>query len=125
MARLASLVVVFQAIGLALALPAPQGSAKPASEQWLVALKPEVSSDSDLMLHARWVSELHAKNVAKRDDAPAGLEKTFQFPGFSAYVGSFDDDTLDAIRHNPNVSTLSEIYDGGRRTNNNIHRSLL
>jgi hypothetical protein len=109
MARLTSLALVFQAIGLAVALPASQGSTVPAAEQWLVALKPEVSSDSDLELHARWVSELHAKNVQKRDDAPAGLEKTFQFPGFSAYVGSFDEDTLDAIKHNPNVSSPSRI----------------
>lgn len=109
MARLTSLALVFQAIGLAVALPASQGSAAPAAEQWIVALKPEVSSDSDLELHARWVSEVHAKNVQKRDDAPAGLEKTFQFPGFSAYVGSFDEETLDAIKHNPNVSGLSEM----------------
>ncbi|KAH7268594.1 hypothetical protein MRS44_011136 [Fusarium solani] len=108
MARLTSLALVFQAIGLAVALPASQGSTVPAAEQWLVALKPEVSSDSDLELHARWVSELHAKNVQKRDDAPAGLEKTFQFPGFSAYVGSFDEDTLDAIKHNPNVTAVEK-----------------
>ncbi|KAI8716763.1 hypothetical protein NCS52_00970700 [Fusarium sp. LHS14.1] len=108
MARLASLVLVFQAIGLTAALPTSQGSTAPAAEQWLVALKPEVSSDADLKLHARWVSELHAKNVQKRDDAPAGLEKTFQFPGFSAYVGSFDEETLDAIKHDPNVTAVEK-----------------
>ncbi|KAM0424542.1 hypothetical protein ACHAPT_010258 [Fusarium lateritium] len=77
-----------------------------ALEQWIVALKPEVSSDSDFDLHARWVSELHAINVKKRDDAPTGLEKTFKFPGFSGYVGSFGDDTLNAIKNNPNVTAV-------------------
>ncbi|KAH6687204.1 peptidase S8/S53 domain-containing protein [Plectosphaerella plurivora] len=71
----------------------------------LLALGAEAASD--LALHARWVSDIHARSVQRRGDVGgSGLERTFAFPGFAGYVGSFDEETLEEIRANVNVTAV-------------------
>jgi hypothetical protein len=89
--------VSFLALG---AHAAPQARSAPG--KYIVALKPEAASD--LALHARWVSDVHARGVRRRGDVEGGLERTFEFAGFAGYAGSFDEETLEEIRANVNVS---------------------
>lgn len=70
--------------------------------RYIVTLKPDAGIDLDL--HARWVSDIHARNLRSRSGNTAGLESTFSFPGFTGYTGAFDDATLEAIKANVNVS---------------------
>ncbi|KPM41692.1 Alkaline protease 1 [Neonectria ditissima] len=104
MAPLFTLVLSLLAVGHGRALPAPASEPQLIPGKWIVALKPEVASDLDL--HTRWVSDLHARSIERRDDGVSGVDKTFDFPGFAGYSGSFNDETLEAIRANPNVSAV-------------------
>jgi hypothetical protein len=74
---------------------------KPTSNRWIVAIKPE--SSSELQHHVRWVNDLHTRNMQKRGGVTIGIESTFDFPGFAGYSGSFDEETLEELKSNPNV----------------------
>lgn len=88
---------VFVAAGHAL----PASSSNVVPGKFVVALK--ASADLDLDSHTQWVSEVHARNIARRAGDSTGVDQTFSFPGYQAYSGSFDEETLDSIRANPNV----------------------
>ncbi|VUC31176.1 unnamed protein product [Clonostachys rosea] len=93
---------LFQAItafaAVASALPAStSGEAK----KYLVKL--ESSSDADLTAHTQWVTEIHSRSLARRGGETAGVEKEFSFPGYQGYSGSFDEETLAAIKANPEI----------------------
>lgn len=103
MSRLFTLVLSFLAAGHVKALPAPASESELVPGKWIVALKPEAASDLDL--HTRWVSDIHTRSIERRDDGVSGLDKKFDFPGFAGYSGSFNHETLEAIRANPNVRT--------------------
>ncbi|KAM5349951.1 hypothetical protein ACJ41O_006456 [Fusarium nematophilum] len=104
MMSLIPLFISFLAVGSAKPLSSPPTKPQSIPGTWIVALKPE--SAPELELHTRWVSEIHARSIERRDDGATGVEKTFEFPGFAGFSGSFTDDTLEAIRANPNVSAL-------------------
>lgn len=74
-----------------------------AAGRFVVTLKPNAAVDLDL--HARWVADVHARNLRRRGDITPGLSTTFSFNDFAGYAGAFDDDTLEAIRANVNVRT--------------------
>ncbi|KAF5019286.1 hypothetical protein F66182_8704 [Fusarium sp. NRRL 66182] len=76
--------------------------------RWIVALKPE--SAPDLQHHVRWVTELHARNLQKRGETPKGVDKTFDFPGFVGYSGSFDDETLEALKVDASVEEDQQVH---------------
>ncbi|KAF4472274.1 Alkaline protease 1 [Fusarium albosuccineum] len=82
----------------------PVREPQPLPGKWIVALKPETASELDL--HTRWVSDIHARSIERRDDGSVGLEKKFDFPGFAGYSGSFSDETIEIIRANPNVTAV-------------------
>lgn len=69
--------------------------------RWIISLNP--SSAPDLELHTRWISGIHARNIERRGGSTSGLQKTFNFPGFVGYTGSFDNETLETIRASSNV----------------------
>lgn len=71
-----------------------------------MALRPETAPD--LALHARWASDIHARSTLGRRGG-GGVEHTFDFGGFVGYSGSFDEEALEAIRANANVSTLAAL----------------
>lgn len=85
---------------IALALPTDRDNNGPSN--FIVALKP--TADVDLDLHARWVSDVHGQALARRGVESSGIDKTFSFPGFKGYSGSFDEDTIQIIKANSSVS---------------------
>ncbi|KAF4992484.1 hypothetical protein FDECE_13700 [Fusarium decemcellulare] len=97
-----STLVALVVAGVVNALPAREP--QPLPGKWIVALKPETASELDL--HTRWVSDIHAHSIQRRDDGSTGLEKKFDFPGFAGYSGSFSDETIEIIRANPNVTAV-------------------
>lgn len=87
-------------LGIAgLAVAASPGEVIPG--KYVVKLNP--SADLDVNLHARWVSDVHSRNLARRGGDSLGVESIYTFPGFTGYSGSFDDETLEAIRNNADV----------------------
>jgi hypothetical protein len=86
----------FAAIGVA--LPTDKGIVP---GKFIVALKP---TDVNLNLHARWVSDVHEQTLTRRGVESGGIEKTFSFPGFQGYSGSFDEETIAIIKANASVS---------------------
>ncbi|RBR23749.1 uncharacterized protein FIESC28_03454 [Fusarium coffeatum] len=67
--------------------------------KFVVALKPT----DDLDLHARWVSDVNREALTRRGVESAGIDKTFSFPGFKGYSGSFDEETIKIIKANSTV----------------------
>ncbi|KAG4261478.1 hypothetical protein FPRO03_11495 [Fusarium proliferatum] len=94
-------VVSFGLATIALALPTDRDSKGPRSSNFIVALKPTANFDFDL--HARWVSDVHGQALARRGVESSGIDKTFSFPGFRGYSGSFDEDTIQIIKANSSV----------------------
>ncbi|RKL26390.1 Alkaline protease 1 [Fusarium proliferatum] len=86
---------------IALALPTDRDNKGPGSSNFIVALKPTANADLDL--HARWVSDVHGQALARRGVESSGIDKTFSFPGFRGYSGSFDEDTIQIIKANSSV----------------------
>lgn len=95
-------VVSFGLATIALALPTDRDNKGPRSSNFIVALKPTANVDFDL--HARWVSDVHGQALARRGVESSGIDKTFSFPGFRGYSGSFDEDTIQIIKANSSVS---------------------
>lgn len=90
---------------VASALPAQTGGVVPG--KFVVALKP--STEVDIDLHARWVSDVHSASLARRGEDPnvavfSGIDRTFSFPGFQGYSGSFDEETVEILKFNTSVS---------------------
>lgn len=88
---------------------AAAASALPAStsgetKKYLVKLKSPL--DADLTAHTQWVSEIHSRSLSRRGGETAGVEKEFSFPGYQGYAGSFDEETLEAIRASPEVAEV-------------------
>jgi hypothetical protein len=91
---------ILQPLAALVAVAAPLvAAASDAAPQYLVTVK----QDADLEAHTHLVSELHARNIARRDDSSTGVGQTFSFPGFQGYAGSFDDETLAMIKADPSV----------------------
>ncbi|KAF4427925.1 hypothetical protein F53441_14075 [Fusarium austroafricanum] len=84
----------------ALALPTDKDTKDLVPGRFIVALKP---TGVDLDLHARWVSDVHGKTLARRGTESGKIDKTFSFPGFQGYSGSFDEETVEIIKANSSV----------------------
>ncbi|KAM0187049.1 hypothetical protein ACHAPI_011367 [Fusarium lateritium] len=68
--------------------------------KFIVALKP---TDVDLDLHSRWVSDVQGQSLTRRGVKSGGIDRTFSFPGFQGYSGSFDEETIEIIKANSSV----------------------
>ncbi|KAF5630038.1 alkaline protease 1 [Fusarium sp. NRRL 52700] len=86
---------------IALALPTDKDSKDLVAGKFIVALKSTANVDLDL--HARWVSNVHEQSLTRRGVESGGIDKTFNFPGFKGYSGSFDEDTIEIIKANSSV----------------------
>ncbi|KAK6725424.1 hypothetical protein SNK04_004229 [Fusarium graminearum] len=87
---------------IAFALPTDKDSKQGlVAGKFIVALKPTANVDLDL--HSRWVSDVHGQALARRGVESGGIDKTFSFPGFQGYSGSFDEDTIEIIKANSSV----------------------
>lgn len=87
---------------IALAIPTDKDSKGLVASKFIIALKPTANVDLDL--HARWVSDVHGQALARRGVESGGIDKTFSFPGFKGYSGTFDEDTIEIIKANSSVS---------------------
>ncbi|KAL4913648.1 peptidase S8/S53 domain-containing protein [Aspergillus aurantiobrunneus] len=62
--------------------------------------------------HTTWASNVHKRNLERRDlaerDGFSGIENKFKINKFAAYVGSFDDATIEEIRNNEDVAYVEE-----------------
>ncbi|RGP81465.1 hypothetical protein FLONG3_403 [Fusarium longipes] len=99
------LLISLFAIGATVADAAQNSNAN----RWVVAIKPEASSE--LQYHVRWVNELHTRNMQKRGEVAIGIETTFKFPGFAGYSGSFDEETLEELKANPNITAIEQDHE--------------
>ncbi|KAM0312528.1 hypothetical protein ACHAPQ_012213 [Fusarium lateritium] len=82
---------------VAIALPTDNGIVP---GKFIVALKP---ADVDLDLHSRWVSDVQGQALTRRGVKSGGIDRTFSFPGFQGYSGSFDEETIKIIKANSSV----------------------
>ncbi|KAM0206091.1 hypothetical protein ACHAQI_008582 [Fusarium lateritium] len=82
---------------IATALPTDKGIVP---GKFIVALKP---ADVDLDLHSRWVSDVQGQALTRRGVKSGGIDRTFSFPGFQGYSGSFDEETIKIIKANSSV----------------------
>ncbi|KAF5665061.1 alkaline protease (oryzin) [Fusarium heterosporum] len=85
---------------VALALPTDKSAKGIIPGKFVVALKP---TGVDLEPHTRWVSDVHGQVLACRGVESSGIDKTFSFPGFKGYSGSFDEETINIIKANSSV----------------------
>ena len=78
--------------------------------KYIITFKEGVT-ETQVAAHTTWATDLHKRNLARRDpnsaDLPAGIEKKYSISTFNAYAGSFDDATIESIRNNEDVSIPS------------------
>lgn len=73
--------------------------------KYIVTLK----SGSDSSSHLSWVSSIHSRNLAKRQNGTAattGIEKEFNINTWNAYVGHFDAETIAEIEASDDVDVV-------------------
>jgi oryzin len=67
--------------------------------KYIITLKESVT---DFDAHVSWVTDFHKRSLGRRDTV--GVEKEYHIDTFNAYAGEFDEETIEAIRNNPDVS---------------------
>lgn len=98
--RLALFLGAFLPAALAAPTPAEQLAAREViPNKYIVTLKEGVEA-SDFESHLSWVNDVHSRK--KRD--VSGVDKEFHIGSFNAYVGEFDEETIEEIKSNPDVS---------------------
>lgn len=101
--KLPFIATILGALALVHAAPVPEQSDP--SPKYIVTYK----EGTNIQAHTAWVSEVHASNIAKRSLGArefAGVEKVFRV--VPAYVGQFDELTLEAIKASPDVLLVEE-----------------
>ncbi|ROT38191.1 alkaline proteinase [Sodiomyces alkalinus F11] len=108
--------VGFRKLAVLAGLLAPFGAAAPVESapvdidhKFIITLKSNIS-EADIQSHLSWVEQVHKRSLGRRD--LAGLEKTFNIADFHAYSGTFDDETIDELKNNPEVVSIEpeQIY---------------
>jgi oryzin len=102
MVTLRRLAVLLGAIPAALAAPTTQ-KREVVPNKYIVTLKEDVSNFDS---HVSWVSDIHKRSLSRR--STAGIEQEFHIDTFNAYVGEFDETTIEEIKNNPDVSFPSK-----------------
>lgn len=104
MASLRRLALFFGAL-LPIAFAAPTPAAQQKREiipnKYIVSLKEGVSSE-DFKSHLNWARDVHARSLNKRDTT--GVSHEYNIKDFNAYAGEFDEETVEQIKNNPDVS---------------------
>jgi cerevisin len=90
-------------------------SAKEVPNSYMVVFKKHVK---DASKHHDWVQSVHSKNNEERMELRKrssqfpvtteifeGLKHTYEMTGMKGYSGHFDEETIEAIRRHPDVST--------------------
>lgn len=74
--------------------------------KYIITLK-SGATVSDVDTHLSWVSDVHRRSLGKRETA--GVENTYNISTWNAYAGEFDEETIQQIKDNPEVSGLSSV----------------
>lgn len=104
-----ALAALFPALNAA-PLPLPQDEpVAPLSvaNKYIVTLKTDVDSTS----HLSWVSNVHARSLARRQDnaTTSGIEKQYDIDSFfKGYAGEFDQATIEEIKNSGDVEEVEE-----------------
>lgn len=72
--------------------------------KYIVQLKKGINAP-DVDTHLSWVRDVHSRRSLNSRDI-VGVQKTFRINDFNAYAGEFDEETLEQIRGNPDVSLI-------------------
>ncbi|KAK7431257.1 hypothetical protein QQZ08_002298 [Neonectria magnoliae] len=100
--------VVTTLLGYGLAAPVERANGDVVKGSYIVTLKSDLGTD-DLEDHLTWVEQVHKRSIVKRDTDAKGVEITYDGDyGFHGYAGSFDDDTIEEIKNNPEVALVEE-----------------
>ncbi|KAL1954338.1 hypothetical protein VTO42DRAFT_1365 [Malbranchea cinnamomea] len=67
---------------------------------YIIVMKDGVS-DQDFTTHRNWAANVHASSITRRSES--GLGRTFNFNGWKAYSGNFDDTTIQSIANDSAV----------------------
>ncbi|KAH7001394.1 peptidase S8/S53 domain-containing protein [Ilyonectria destructans] len=95
-------------LGYAIGAPVERDSGSVVKGSYIITLKSELKTD-DLENHLTWVNDVHKRSVSKRDSQAKGVEITYDGDyGFHGYAGSFDSDTIEEIKNNPEVALVEE-----------------
>ncbi|KAF7561180.1 hypothetical protein G7046_g2963 [Stylonectria norvegica] len=101
-----SLKYLLALLPLALTLAAPSGGKDPViSGKYIVTLKAGVKPP-DIEDHISWVSEIHARSLARRDEK--GVEKVWT-KSFKGYCGQFDKATVEEIASSDDVVAVEPV----------------
>lgn len=108
MANLRSLALFLGALLPAAVLGAPTPAEQLAERnvipnKYIITLQEGVKA-VDFESHLAWVNDVHARSLKRRDTS--GVEKEFHIGSFDAYVGEFDEETIEEIKNSPDVSEL-------------------
>lgn len=73
--------------------------------KYIVTLKPDVKPQ-EFESHINWVTDVHKRSINKRGEKGLkGVERKYDGKyDFHGYAGSFDEETLEEIKNNPDVS---------------------
>ncbi|KAK6496053.1 Basic amino-acid permease [Arthrobotrys musiformis] len=112
---LAAALFIGSLIPLISAAPTPQSLStdSPSSEKKFIVVLKNNLNNNQFKKHTKWASEIHARNLRKRqlnglpiERHTSGVEKTFGVNSFKAYSGSFDEETLQEIEDNDDVAYI-------------------
>lgn len=75
--------------------------------KYIIQLKPDADI-ATIAAHHNKVREIHARNLARRDDGEVstGVEREYDFGSFKGYAGSFDAATIEELKALDEVSTV-------------------
>ena len=103
MVNLRRLALLLGALPAALAAPAQEQPQQVKREvipgKYIVTLKKDAA---DFDSHVAWVSDVHKRSLSRR--STSGIEKEFHIHNFNAYVGEFDEETIEEIKNSADVS---------------------
>ncbi|KAH7397217.1 oryzin precursor [Pyrenochaeta sp. MPI-SDFR-AT-0127] len=77
--------------------------------KYIVQLKPDTDIAS-IASHHNKVREIHARNLARRNDESTGVEREYSFGDFKGYAGSFDEATVEELKALPEVLVVEQDY---------------
>jgi oryzin len=100
MAAMVGLLCLLAAVPTVLGVPITPPDTTVIPGKYIVTLRQDVAAP-ELESHISWVEEVHKRSVRKRDEQ--GVEKIWA-QSFMGYSGEFDEETLEQIAGNDDVS---------------------
>jgi hypothetical protein len=90
------------------------------NDNYVVVLKPDTSIDS----HLQWVAKLRKRSGIPITSDVAGAPEKYSFPGFRAYSGSFDSETLEILQASNDVCRMFQLHTTNKLTEHRFQLSL-